>query len=237
MRQLGMLVLGIAALVAATKYLPVYTMQQIERSVTVVGEASNQETNQVATFNAGVNAVNDNRDVAIKEVNDTISAMIESVKKFGIADADIKTQNMNIYQNQESYYEEGSQKQRLGQWNVSNTVEIKLRDVAKASELTELLSKSGANNVWGPNYSLDETAGAEDALTEKAIENAREKAERMAAASGARLGKVIQVVEGSSGGVVTPFARMDQGAGGGGAPMEPGSTMVTKMVTVTFELK
>jgi uncharacterized protein YggE len=59
----------------------------------------------------------------------------------------------------------------------------------------------------------------------------------MAAASGATLGKVIQVAEGSSGGVVTPFARMEGMGGGGGAPMEPGSTLVTKMVTVTFELR
>jgi uncharacterized protein len=236
MKKVGVLFLLIVAIVAATKYLPVYTLEQPVRSVTVVGEASNQEANQVASYNAGVNAVNDNKDAAIKEVNDKVSAMIESVKEFGVADADIKTSNLNIYQNQESYYEEGSQKQRLGQWNVSNSVEIKLRDITRASELAELLSQSGANNVWGPNFALDETAEAEDGLTEQAIENAREKAARMAEASGARLGKVLQVSEGSSAGIVTPFARMD-GMGGGGIPTEPGSTTVTKMVTVTFELR
>jgi uncharacterized protein YggE len=142
MHKLGMLILGVIAVVAATKYLPVYTLEQPVRSVTVVGEASNQEANQVASYNAGVNAVNDNKDAAIKEVNDKVSAMIESVKGFGIEDKDIKTSNLNIYQNQESFYEEGSgaQKQRLGQWNVSNSVEIKLRDIARASELAELLS-------------------------------------------------------------------------------------------------
>ena len=145
---------------------------------------------------------------------------------------------MNIYQNQESYYEEGTQKQRLGQWNVSNTVEITLRDMTQASELTELLSKSGANNVWGPNYFLEDTASVEEKLMEMAVNNARQKAERLAAAAaGTKLGRVISVTEGSSGGSgVMPFARMEAG-GGGGAPMQPGSTLVTKTVTVTFELR
>lgn len=235
MKQLGMLFLGIAAMVAATKYLPVYTMQQIQPAVTVTGEASNQEANQVATFNAGVNAVNDNKDAAIKEVNEKISAVIASVKEFGIPEADIKTQNMNIYQNQEMYYEGGTQKQRLGQWNVSNTVEIKLKQVERAAELATLLSQSGANNVWGPNYALDETSQAEDALMEKAIDAAREKAERIAAASGAQLGKVIQVIEGNNSGIISPMYRAE--GGGGGAAMEAGSTLVTKTVSVTFELK
>lgn len=235
MKQLGMLFLGIAAMVAATKYLPVYTLQQIQPAVTVTGEASNQEANQMATFNAGVNAVNDNKDAAIKEVNDKISAVVASVKEFGVPDADIKTQNMNIYQNQEMYYEGGTQKQRLGQWNVSNTVEIKLRQVERATELATLLSQSGANNVWGPNYALDETSQAENALMEKAIEDARMKAERIADASGASLGKVIQVIEGNNSGIIAPMYRAE--GGGGGAAMEAGSTMVTKTVSVTFELR
>ncbi len=204
--------------------------------MTVVGEASSQENNQVARFNAGVNAVNDNKEVAINEVNDKIKAVIESVKSFGVEEADIKTQNMNIYQNQESYYEGDRQKQRFGQWNVSNTIEISLRQVDKANELADLLSRSGANNVWGPDFSLDETAEAEEALMEKAIANAKDKAEKMAAASGAKLGKVIQVIEGGAGNVISPMYRME-GAGGGGAAVEPGSTKVTKTVTVTFEIR
>jgi uncharacterized protein YggE len=42
-----------------------------------------------------------------------------------------------------------------------------------------------------PNFALDETADAEDGLMEAAIENAREKAERMAGHAGAEVGKVI----------------------------------------------
>lgn len=208
-----------------------------DRSVTVVGTAQSQKTNEIASFTAGVNAVNDNKEKAVAEVNEKVTALIASVKQFGIADKDIKTQNMNIYQNQETYYEDGVQKQRLGQWNVSNSVEVTLREVARAQELTDILSKSNANNVYGPNFSLDDGNNAETGLTEAALKDAREKAEVIAKASGAKLGKVVTVTEGGVSTQYPVFAMKDSAMGGGGSPVEVGSTTVSKSITVTFELK
>lgn len=204
--------------------------------ITVTGEARSQQSNEVAQYSAGVNAVNDTKETAVKEVNEAVAAIIESVKGFGIEEKDIKTSNMNIYQNQETYYDGGTQKYRLGQWNVSNTIEITLRDVTRAAELADLLSSSGANNVWGPNFSLEDSSDADGELMQEAMANAKEKAEVLAAASGAKLGKVVQVIEGGSGGQVSPLMFRD-GMGGGGSPVEPGTTTVYKSVTVSFELK
>lgn len=106
------------------------------RTVTVVGEAKSQEKSQIAIFSAGVNAFNDDKNVAVSEVNKKVEAIIGAVKEFGVPAADIKTQSMNIYQNQEQYYDaDGRQKYRAGQWNVSNTIEIKLTDIDRASTL------------------------------------------------------------------------------------------------------
>ncbi len=206
------------------------------RTVTVTGMAQSQKTNEIARFTAGVNAVNDNKEKAVAEVGEKVTALIQSVKQFGIADKDIQTQNMNIYQTQEQYYEGGSQKQRLGQWNVSNTIEITLREVGKAQELTDLLSKSGANNVYGPNFSIDEGSNKDMGLTEEAIKDARTKAAAMAQASGAKLGKVLAVSEGGSSANYPVYSMKAEGMGGA-TPVEPGSTTVSKSVTVTFELR
>lgn len=85
------------------------------RTVTVVGEARSQKKSEIASFSAGVNAINDDKEKAIAEVNGKVEAIIASVKEFGIKPEDIKTQNLNIYQNQETYYEDNRQKQRPGQ--------------------------------------------------------------------------------------------------------------------------
>ncbi len=203
--------------------------------ITVTGTAQSQHKNQVASFSAGVTAVNDNKDNAVTDVNGKVTAIIEAVKVFGIPAEDIKTQNLNIYQNEETYYEEGRQKSKLGQWRVNNTVEITLRNVDQAGALADVLTQSGANNVYGPNFTMDDTTSFETELIDAAIKNAQEKAGKVAASSGRRLGKIINVSEGVNSSGVYPLYR--EGMGGGGGPAEPGSGTVSKSVTVTFELR
>jgi uncharacterized protein len=205
--------------------------------ITVTGEAKSQEKNQIASYTAGVEAVNDKKEEAVKEVNTKIEALIKAVKEFGIKDADIKTQNMSIYQDEQSYYDNGVQKSRKGQWRVNNSVEIILREIDKASALTDLVTKSGANNVWGPNFSMDDTNKIEKGLYDMAIKDAREKADSIAKASGRTLGKVLSVNDGGTSSNYPMYAtKMDSGMGGG-AVTEPGSTTVYKNLTVIFELK
>lgn len=208
-----------------------------ERVVTVTGTAQSKEKNQIANFSAGVNSVNDSKDVAVKEVNEKIAVITQSVKDFGVEAADIQTQSMSVYQRQDSVYENGVQKSKPGQWDVNNSISVTLRNIEKAAALADLLTKSGATNVYGPNFTLDTSKKAEDSLMADAIADAKVKADAMAKASGTTLDKVISVVEGSSGGSTYPlYAAMD-GKGGGGSSVEPGSTSVSKTVTVVWSLK
>lgn len=207
------------------------------RTVTVVGEANSQEKSQIAIFTAGVNAISDDKNTAVSEVNKKVEAIVQAVSEFGVTPGDIKTQSLNIYQNQEQYYEDGRQKFRPGQWNVNNSVEIKLRDVDRTAGLASLLTKSGANNVYGPNFSFDDTSEAATALFEAAITNAKEKAMKVAVGSGARLGKVISVTEAGASQQPVFYAKMEGGGGGGGGGISPGTGTVSKSVTVTFELE
>ncbi len=206
------------------------------RSVTVVGTSQTQTKNQIAMFTVGVNSVKDNKVDAVNEVNQKMDDIVKAVKGFGIKEADIKTQNNSIYQMQETFYDNGVQKSRPGQWSVNNNVEIDLREVDRAAALADLLSKSGANNVNGPSFSLDTSStGYEAALMEQAIDDARTKATAMAKKLGATLGPVLSIQEGYS----NPpqiYPMMGLGGGGGGAVVAPGSSTVSKTVTVTFGL-
>ncbi len=208
-------------------------------TVSVVGEAKSVQKNQLASYSAGVDAVSDKKENAVKEVNDKIETLIKTIKEFGIGSDDIKTQSMNIYQQEESYYDSGSQTQRTrkGQWRVGNTIEITLRDITKASDLASLLTSSGANNVYGPNFRMDDTSNVEKTLFEKAMQDARDKAQLVAKASSRTLGKVLTVTEGGSGGNVYPALMGLKGdMGGGGSPIESGTSTVYKSLSVTFEL-
>lgn len=202
-------------------------------TVVVTGEAKIEQQNQIATYTAGASAVNDDKQTAINEINRKMDAIIQALQAFGISSADMKTQNLNVNQSEESYYQDGVQKSRPGQWRVSNTIEVKLRDVARAQGLTDILTKSGATNIYGPNYSLDDTNAAANALMGKALDDAKAKASLMAQSSGQKLGPIISIVEN-----YTPQTYYGGGGGGiGGGGGQPGTNTVTKTLTVTFELQ
>lgn len=207
-------------------------------TVTVTGEARSVKKNQIASFNAGVDSVQSDKDKAIKEVDTKVADLIKAVKNFGIDEKDIKTQNLSIYQQDESFYEDGVQRNRKGQWRVNNSIEIKLINVDKASELATLLTSSGATNVYGPNFTFEDTSEAEKDLFKAALDDAKQKADMLAKASGREIGKVVNIVEGgnySNSPIYT--AKVMDGMGGGGAPIEVGSGTVSQSLTVVFELK
>ena len=200
-----------------------------EETIVVTGESKTEQKNQIASFSAGVNVINENKQKAIDEVNKKNSDLIASIKNFGIAEGDIQTQSMNVYEQQQT------DKTKKNYWVVNSTIEITLRDVSKANDLTDLLNKSGANNIYGPNFTVENTTVTEKSLYDSAMTDAKEKAELIANSSGRKIDKVINVVEGSSGNY-SPVYKTALSAVGG-AELEPGTTTVSKTLTVTFAFK
>lgn len=208
---------------------------QSQPAITVTGYAETTESNQVATFYAGVGATNKNKEAALAEVNATMEKAIAAVKRFGVSEADIQTSNMSVYQGQEEYYEDGQRKYRPGDWNVNNSINIKLRNVEQASDLHSVLVESGLNNISGPNFSLDSDTRATADLISKAVDDARQKAESIARSQGVRLGELLYLTEGGASGYSPMRAYME--GGGGGAPTQPGSSQISTSVTATFAIE
>lgn len=201
-------------------------------TVTVVGESSSKQKNQIASFTAGVNVINDKKEGAVNEANKKMNDLVDSVKQFGISSDDIKTQNMSVYQQQDSTKQNG-----INQWVVNNTLEITLRDVSKAQDLANLLNKSGANNVYGPNFTVEANSSNGNDLFGSAIDDAKEKAQIIAKSAGRKLGKVINVAETNSGSIAPVYKTMSVDSLGAGAVAEPGTSTISKTLTVVFELK
>ena len=222
-------------------------------TITVTGTSQSDIANQTAGFSATITSTNADKQKATDDVNTKMTALIKSIKDFGIADADIKTESVNVYQMPVSPVpvpQNGSGAQTLiypvppvpggsagGDWQASNSITITLKDVSKASSLSDLLNQSGATNVYGPNLGVGTNTSATDAtLLAKAVADARQKAETIAKAGGQTVGKMINVQEsGSNYPVPMLYATKDSAAVG--SPIQPGTSTLSKSVTVVFELK
>lgn len=99
---------------------------------------------------------------------------------------------------------------------------------------------AGANAISGVNFAVEDPRALGNEAREKAIQDARDRAQAMAAILGVELGKPVLMTE-LSGGV--PVARLyGDGVGGGGvedvAPaITPGTFSVSVSVQVVYEIR
>ncbi len=208
------------------------------QTITVTASAQREQANEIAQFYGGVTAVNTDKEKAVTEVNAKMDEVITKVKQFGIEAKDIKTQSVSVYQDQEQVTVEGRQRFEPGSWRANNSIQIKLRNGDRASDLVGLLSSSGLTDISGPNFMADPDATADTTdLLQQAVEKARAKAEQVAAANGMRVRRVINISEGGSTGGIYPMFDMARSASGGGAPIEAGTSTVYSSVSVTFEIR
>lgn len=223
-------------------------------TITVTGSAQGNVANQLGTFSATVMVSNANKQTAVDSVNTKMTALIKAVKDFGIADSDIKTESVSVYQMPVRVPETGStgsgtsgsgattliypvppQVSGNGDWQASNSITITLKDITKASGLSDILNKSGATNVYGPNFTVDNSTQSDTELLSKAVADAKSKAESIAKAGNQTVGKMINVQEGGANYPMPLYATKD--AATVGTPIQPGTSTLYKNVTVTFELK
>lgn len=217
-----------------------YKDSLVKHTITVTGKSQMSVKNQVADFSLNIEATNEDKSKAVQEVSTKASDAVKQITEFGVPSEDVQTRSLNVYQREEPYIEGGVTKYKKGDWTAAYTVAVTLRDVSKAADLTKILSGVENASMWGPNLRVDNAAIDEDTLLQEAVADARSKAESMAKNSGRKVGKVADIIEGSTPSTIR-YPLVDKAAveigGGSAVPIEPGSSDVYKTVTVTFYLK
>ncbi len=210
--------------------------QSSHRYITVTGTSSSNVKNEIARFNASVTVTNESKEQALSEANEKIKSILDAIKAYGVTDKDIKTNTVNVFQMEEPYYEDGIQKFSPGDWRAYMGIEIVYRDIDSIDMFAEMLALLDISDMSGPNFENDDSKLDESGLLRSAVKNASIKANELATISGGKLGKIVNIVETGSNqlGIVPMY---DRGMGGGGGiPMQPGTSEVSRSVTVTYEL-
>ena len=238
-------IVGVVLIIAAVFYLPLYRVNWGRFSmlpaatITVTGQSQGSVQNQIASYNATVTSINADKQKATDETNTKMTALIKSVKDFGIPETDIKTENISVSQIpdvQTMIYPPRPSNANAGDWQATNSISITLKDVTKASALSDLLNKSGATNIYGPTFTVDTSTTSDADLLAKAVVDAKTKAQSIATASGVTLGRVINVQENEANRIY-PLAQTAKDAGSSATPVQPGTSTLYKTVTVVFERK
>ncbi len=203
-------------------------------TITVNGTGTVSVAPDSASVVLGVNIVKPTLAEAQSEATTQMNAVLAVLKDAGIDEKDIQTSNysVSILQNYDSTGTPGE----VTGFQVSNQVNVIVRDLPKLGDILDAVVGAGANSIWGINFMLSDSADAAAQARTAAVADAKDRAEQLAAAVGGSLGRVLSISENYAP-ISSPI-----GYGMGGAdsakavPIQGGSTAVQVMVTITYEL-
>jgi uncharacterized protein YggE len=190
----------------------------------------------VALISAGVVTRSATATGALQDAADRMQRVLAALKRAGVEDRDIQTSNVSL--NPEYRYVENQPPQLTG-YTASNQLTIRFRDIRNSGKILDALVGQGANQINGPNLTIDKPEAALDEARAKAVAIGRARAELYARALGLRVTRVVSVSE--SGGYAVPppappMAGM-QMARAADTAIVPGEQKLQVTLAITFELQ
>jgi hypothetical protein len=213
--------------------------------ITVDGEGKVTAIPDIATIDFTVSEDGDNASTAQDTAAKKINVALALIKGLGIADKDVKTTSYSISPKYSyippcysGYCPQPSS--RIIGYTASQSIEVKVRKTADAGKVLSQLGDAGVNNLYGPNFTIDDMDGLKAKARAEAIDAARTKAKALARDLGVSLVRVTGFYEnggpvyyGKGVGMAT-----DMAAPSASVPSVPaGENEIVVDVTVSYEIR
>jgi hypothetical protein len=233
---IGAIYLALLARNAAKQYDYIGRSESQRDTIAISAEGKVTALPDIASISVGVMTEKKSVAEAQKENTAKMNAIIAKVKSFGIAAEDIKTTNYSIF----PQYDWIDNRQVERGFQVSQNVEIKVRDLSKTGDILAAVGELGANQVGGVTFTIDDPEDLRQQARIKGLEAAQKKAMALAKAAGVKLGKVVGFSE-SEGYAQPIYYAKDTAMGLGGGPaaspsIESGSQDIVVNVSVVYEI-
>ncbi len=204
--------------------------------LSVAGHGSVRLEPEAASIVLGVDIIDTTLSGAQAQATERMNDILEAVTKAGIAEEDVQTVNYSV--NLVRDYDNEGRPTEVIEYQVSNQVSIKVRDLDRLGTLLDAVVTAGANNVYGISFVVDDPAEAASQARRLAVQDARAKAEEMAAEVGMRVGRVLTMSESSAPPPAPEVfeSRADVQGAAQAVPVQTGTSEVAVDVQITYEL-
>lgn len=236
--------IGIGALIGAigSGKNEVHALENVsERStITVSGNGKLQAAPDVGYVNVAV----ETRALTAKEAQSKNASAFSGLTKllydtYKMAAKDVKTTSFNVQP--EYTYNNNDGTSKVKGYLAVHSLQITTRDLNGVGKLLDDLSASGANRIDGVQFDTEKQDQYELQTLDKAMANAKAKAQTLAKAAGKELQDVITISQNSMN--VVPIYNQrntmmsDKAADSAGTTVETGEITLSADITVTYEMK
>jgi uncharacterized protein YggE len=203
-------------------------------AVTVTGGSDVSIAPDRAIVRLGSVARGDAAASAQDSVNTAVQRVLDAVRHLDVADKNIATSGVTL---SPIYTNQGQDREpRISGFEARNTITITLDDVSRVGPVLDAAIKAGANEVQGVSFELKDQTEPRSRALRQAVQNARTKAEAIAAGLGMRITGVLEATESD----VPPPRPMMLGRAvameTAPAPIQPGQVQVHGAVTIVYSL-
>jgi uncharacterized protein len=201
-------------------------------AISVTGEATVSVPPDLAMIDGGVTSEAKTAREASNANNAAMAKVFVALKGAGIEEKDLQTSQLSLQpQRPPNYSGAGA----ITGYRASNRVTIRLHDVTKVASVIDTLVGAGANDIGGINFMVSQASRLLDEAREKAVADARRKAEIYARAAGVTLGAPLGISEEGSP-APTPYRKMAAGMAAS-APVAQGEETLAITVNVSWAIK
>jgi len=236
-------ILGVAAIVIVA----LVTANRInnQERFSVTGSGTVYAKADIANLTVGLKTeVKKTAAEATKENTTKMNDILKELKGLNIDSKDIKTTDYRL----SPVYNWTDQKgQQLAGYEVSQNVNVKIRNLDSIGDVISKTTEKGANQIGNITFTIDDEFELKNEARELAIQKAKEKAEMIAEQTGMKLGDIKGVYENSYVPTVSydyTNARKESSLGMGAADMaisspsiEAGQNEIKVEVTLNYEIK
>ena len=141
-----------------------------------------------ARLSLGVTTLAPSASDASRLNNQKMAKVTAAISKFGIAAADLQTQNLTL-----SRVDYGKDR---GRYQANNTLVVRLKQMDKVSDAVLAATEAGANVLTGPTLRVSDAEGAAMSAYENAYKAARSRADAYAKAAGLKVNRILAIRDG-----------------------------------------
>lgn len=183
MKRIFALLIGIALLVSSGAF---------AATLDVTGSGTVMVDADVVKISLGVSLAGEDLAEIQMQMNETVENICSALKEQGVSENDISTNYFYITPEHNHSSFRGADHELTG-YSVSNSLSIVTESIDTVGELIDAAFAAGANSFDSIDFSAKDNTAAQNRALELAVQNAMEKAELIAAASGKQLGEIVLI--------------------------------------------
>ena len=175
----------------------------IEHTVSFDGIGKTTMTPDIAEMTFGISSTAASVSDAQKHNTDKMNTLTDKIKSAGIADADLQTKDYSAYE--KTSWDSIKQISVSQGWVVSQSLQVKIRDVQKVSDIVQIGGQNGSTSINGPTFVVDDQSKYDTIARAKALADAKQKADSLAQSLGLHINQVVGYSESTDGGTIPPM--------------------------------